>query len=50
MRQLRRAELPLEDHEGKAPLRARLQSYGRFLDALLVGAMVGAFVVMLWAA
>ena len=26
-----------QEHAGKAPLRARLQSYGRFLDALLVG-------------
>jgi len=50
VRQLRRAELPITDHEGKAPLRARLQSYGRFLDALLIFAMLAAFAVMLWAA
>jgi hypothetical protein len=50
VRQLRRADLPLKEHAGKAPLRARLQSYGRFLDALLVLAIVGAFAVMLWAA
>jgi hypothetical protein len=50
VRQLRRAELPITDHARTAPLRARLQSYGRFLDALLVGAMVAAFAVMLWAA
>jgi hypothetical protein len=50
VRQLRRAELPITDHEGKAPLRARLQSYGRFLDGLLVLAMLAAFGVMLWAA
>ncbi len=47
VRQLRRAELPVEEHDRKAPLRARLQSYGRFLDALLVGSMVAAFAVML---
>ena len=49
VRHLRRAELPLRDHPGKAPLRARLQSYGRFLDLLLVGSVIGAVVVMLWA-
>jgi hypothetical protein len=31
-------------------LRARLQSYGRFLDALLVGAVAGGVAVMLWSA
>jgi hypothetical protein len=50
VRQLRRAELPITDHMGKAPLRARLQSYGRFLDAMLVGSMLAGFAVMLWAA
>jgi hypothetical protein len=50
VRQLRRAELPIVEHDGKAPLRARLQSYGRFLDALLVLAMLAGFAVMLWAA
>ena len=50
VRQLRRVELPFEEHPRKAPLRARLQSYGRFLDGLLVGSMVAAFGVMLWAA
>ena len=50
VRQLRRAELPVTDHEGRAPLRARLQSYGRVLDALLVLAIVAAFALMLWAA
>jgi hypothetical protein len=50
VRQLRRAELPISDHAGKAPLRARLQSYGRFLDGLLVASIVGTFAVMLWAA
>jgi len=49
VRQLRRADLPLRDHPGRAPLRARLQSYGRFLDLLLLGSVVGAVVVMLWA-
>jgi hypothetical protein len=50
VRQLRRVELPFEDHAETAPLRARLQSYGRFLDGLLVGSVIGAFGVMLWAA
>jgi hypothetical protein len=50
VRQLRRAELPVTDHDGKAPFRARLQSYGRFLDGLLVLSMMGAFAVMLWSA
>ncbi len=49
VRQIRRAELPVRDHEGRAPLRARLQSYGRFLDGLLVVAMVGALTVLVWA-
>jgi hypothetical protein len=49
VRHLRRAELPLSDHAGNAPLRARLQSYGRFLDLLLVGSVIGAAAVMLWA-
>jgi hypothetical protein len=49
VRHLRRAELPIRDHLGNAPLRARLQSYGRFLDFLLLGSVIGAAVVMLWA-
>ena len=49
VRQLRRAGLPVRDHDGAAPLRARLQSYGRFLDALLIGSTAGAAVVALWA-
>jgi hypothetical protein len=50
VRQLRRAAIPVRDHDGRAPLRARLQSYGRFLDGLLVFAVVGTLAVMLWAA
>ena len=50
VRHLRRAALPVTDHEGKAPLRARLQSYGRFLDGLLILSVAGALGVMLWAA
>ena len=49
VRQLRRAELPIRDHTGNAPLRARLQSYGRFLDLLVLGSALGAAVVLLWA-
>jgi hypothetical protein len=33
---LARAQLPFSRRRGKAPLRARLQSYGRVLDGLLV--------------
>lgn len=49
VRHLRRADLPIRDHTGNAPLRARLQSYGRFLDLLLLGSVIGAAGVMLWA-
>jgi hypothetical protein len=49
VRHLRRAELPITDHTGRAPLRARLQSYGRFLDWLLRGSVLGAAAVMIWA-
>ena len=50
VRQIRRVELPLTDHGGTAPLRARLQSYGRFLDTLLMLSIAGALIVLLWAA
>jgi hypothetical protein len=50
VRQLRRAELPVRDHDGRAPLRARLQSYGRFLDGMLVVSIAGAAGVLVWAA
>jgi hypothetical protein len=50
VRQLRRAELPVRDHDGRAPLRARMQSYGRFLDGLLVVSVLAAIGVALWAA
>jgi hypothetical protein len=33
---LRRAGLPAESHDRRAPLRARMQSYGTVLDLLLV--------------
>jgi hypothetical protein len=49
VRHLRRTELAVRDHPGKAPLRARLQSYGRFLDLLLLGSVIGAAAVLLWA-
>ncbi|MBA3821170.1 MAG: hypothetical protein H0X17_19960, partial [Deltaproteobacteria bacterium] len=49
VRQVRRAELPIQEHAGKAPLRQRLQSYGRFLDALLVFAIVGSIATAIWA-
>jgi hypothetical protein len=49
VRQLRRSELPLLDHDRAAPLRARLQSYGRFLDLLLLGTIVASVAVAVWA-
>lgn len=50
VRHVKRAELPTKEHAGKAPLRQRLQSYGRFLDALVIGSVLGAFAVVVWAA
>jgi hypothetical protein len=50
VRQLRRAGLPIADHDRTAPLRARLQSYGRFLDAMMVFAIVASIVIVVWAA
>jgi hypothetical protein len=50
VRQLRRAELPLESHVSAAPWRARMQSYGRFLDVLLASVSLASIGVLLWAA
>ena len=50
VRQLKRAELPVKDYDRKAPLRQRLQSYGRVLDGLLVVATIAGIGVALWAA
>lgn len=50
VRHVRRSALPTQDHDGKAPLRARLQSYGRFLDWLLRLSVLGAASVLAWAA
>jgi hypothetical protein len=36
VRAVGRLPAPIGRHPGRAPLRARLQSYGRFLDAMLV--------------
>jgi hypothetical protein len=49
VRQLRRAALPLTEHERTAPLRARLQSYGRALDLMLAGTIAASAVVAVWA-
>jgi len=49
VRQLRRTDMAIADHARRAPIRARLQSYGRFLDGLLVASMLGAFLIVLWA-
>jgi hypothetical protein len=50
VRQLRRTEMPLAEHDIKAPIRARMQSYGRFLDLILIGSTAGSIVVAIWAA
>ncbi|HET9626513.1 MAG TPA: hypothetical protein VFP84_34360, partial [Kofleriaceae bacterium] len=50
VRHVRRAELPITGHAGRAPLRARMQSYGRFLDWLLRLSVLAAAAVMVWAA
>lgn len=49
VRHVRRAALPVAEHAGRAPLRMRLQSYGRFLDVLLVFATVGSVVTAAYA-
>jgi hypothetical protein len=49
VRHVRRAELPTRDYDRKAPLRQRLQSYGRFLDGLLLFAILGSIATALWA-
>jgi len=50
VRAVQRAGLPVAENGGRAPLRARVQGYGRFLDGLLVLAMVGATVLAVVAA
>lgn len=49
VRQLKRTELTIAEHEVKAPYRARMQSYGKFLDLLLVGSIIGSIGVAIWA-
>ena len=46
VRALARAGLPTAAHDHRAPWRARMQSYGRVLDALLVFAMAGAAAIL----
>jgi hypothetical protein len=48
VRQLRRTQLTLETHAGRAPWRARSQAYGRFLDAVLVASAAFAGLTLLW--
>lgn len=50
VRQLRRTDMPIAEHDHAAPLRARLQSYGRFLDAMLIVAGLSSIAVAIWAA
>ena len=46
-RAVERAGLPVAHHPTRAPWRARLQSYGRVLDGLLIGAMVASLLGLL---
>jgi hypothetical protein len=46
VRALGRAGLPTTAHDHRAPWRARMQSYGRVLDGLLVFAMAGAAAIL----
>jgi hypothetical protein len=41
--------MPLADHDREAPLRARLQSYGRVLDLLLAATIAASAAVAVWA-
>jgi hypothetical protein len=50
VRHVRRTEMTIAEHDRKAPIRARLQSYGRFLDAMLIAAGLGTLAIALWAA
>jgi hypothetical protein len=50
IRQLRRTDMQIAEHDIKAPFRARMQSYGKFLDFLLIGSIVGSIAVAIWAA
>jgi len=50
VRQLRRTEMAIVDHDRTAPFRARMQSYGRFLDAMLITAALATIAIALWAA
>jgi hypothetical protein len=46
-RTVERAGLPVTQHGGAAPWRARLQSYGRVLDGLMLGAMIASTLALL---
>jgi hypothetical protein len=50
VRQLRRTDMPIAEHDIKAPYRARLQSYGRFLDLMLISSIVASIGLAIWAA
>jgi hypothetical protein len=50
VRQLRRTDMAIAEHPIKAPYRARLQSYGRFLDLMLISSIVASIGLALWAA
>jgi hypothetical protein len=49
-RAMRRAELPFERHDRRAPLTARLQGYGLVLDLMLLGTALAATLALATAA
>ena len=50
VRQLRRTDITIAEHDGNAPYRARMQSYGRFLDIMLISMSLGSIALALSAA
>jgi hypothetical protein len=50
VRQVRRTDMPIAEHDIVAPFRARMQSYGKFLDLMLMVSISGSIAVAIWAA
>jgi hypothetical protein len=49
-REIERAGMPVSHEPRRAPLRARMQSYGLVLDAMMLGTIVGTLFAVLGAA
>jgi hypothetical protein len=45
-REIERAGMPIERIDGRAPFRARLQSYGRVLDSMMIATMIASLAVV----